>query len=278
MLTAEELYHRLVNGIGRFVKETGKDGAIVGISGGIDSAVVTCLAIDALGKEKVHGLLMPGPLSTVHSLTDGIAICEANEIEHRVVPIDSVYSKILRELSPIFEHSHHNVREEEKIQTRIRAIFLMYHAGNKNVVALNTTNKSELAMNYGTLYGDLAGDLMVIGDIFKTRVYELAGFINRDTERIPWHTIRKEPSVDPEPEQSGSCTIPPFPVLDSILEDLIELGRSAEEVIGKGANPECVRIITERIRHMEHKVPQCPPVLAVSERPLFQQDKCLYFT
>ena len=96
MLSTLELYHRLVNGIGRFTKETGKDGAIVGISGGIDSAVVTCLAIDALGKEKVHGLLMPGPLSTVHSLTDGIAICEANEIEHKVIPIDSVYSKILK--------------------------------------------------------------------------------------------------------------------------------------------------------------------------------------
>lgn len=278
MLSTLELYHRLVNGIGRFAKETGKDGAIVGISGGIDSAVVTCLAIDALGKEKVHGLLMPGPLSTVHSLTDGIAICETNEIEHKVIPIDSVYSKILRELSPLFEHSHHNAAEEEKIQSRIRAIFLMYYAGQKNVIALNTINKSELAMDYGTIYGDLAGDLMVIGDIFKSRVYELAGFINRDIERIPWHTIRKEPSADLAPEQTGSYTIPPFPVLDPILEDLIEHGRSAEEVIGTGANPESIRIVTERISYMEYAVLQCPPVLAVSERPLLPQHKCLYFT
>ncbi|NLN71159.1 MAG: NAD(+) synthase, partial [Chloroflexi bacterium] len=166
MKSAGQLYDVLIEGISRFFKEAGKKKAVLGLSGGLDSAVVACLAQDALGKNNVHSLLMPGPYSTIHSITDALKSCSLNELSHHIVPIDAIYHKALRELSSVMEHTNFDVTEEN-VQARLRAVFLMAYANKHNTLLLCTSNKSELAMGYGTLYGDLAGALMVLGDVYK---------------------------------------------------------------------------------------------------------------
>ncbi|HHV02422.1 MAG: NAD(+) synthase [Bacteroidales bacterium] len=276
MKTSSEIYEILTGGIRQYFRETGKKTAVLGISGGIDSAVVACLAQDALGKENVHGLLMPGPYSTVHSLTDALKLCTLNEISYHIIPIDSIFHKFLRELSPVFEHAPHDVTEEN-IQARIRAVLLMAYANKKDSLVLNTSNKSELAMGYGTLYGDLAGAMMVLGDVYKTDIYDLAEFLNNKIERIPEHTIVKEPSAELHIDQKDSDSMPEYCVLDPILHALIEEERSATDLAVPGASPDIVAGIANRVKLASFKVHQVPPVLAVTDHPLIPENKCLRY-
>lgn len=273
-MKTEEIHKCLVNGISRYFKEAGIQKAVVGLSGGIDSALVATLAIDALGVENVHALLMPGPFSTIHSLTDAIKLCELQSLSHHIIPIDGIFNKFLRELAPAFEHAPQDVTEEN-IQARIRSTLLMAYANKKKALVLNTSNKSELAMGYGTLYGDLAGALMVIADIYKTQVYELAEYLNANGERIPKHTIEKEPSAELHTNQKDSDSLPPYPVLDPILYALVEEGRTAEELIKAGHSEKEMEIVLSKMSKNKFKGFQCPPLLQVTDKPLLHSNKCI---
>jgi len=276
MKTSEEIYNILTHGIMQFFHEAGKEKAVLGLSGGIDSAVVACLAQDALGKENVHGLMMPGPYSTVHSLTDALKLCTLSEIAYNIIPIDPIFHKFVRELAPVFDHAPHDVTEEN-IQARIRAVLLMAYSNKKGHLVLNTSNKSELAMGYGTLYGDLVGALMVIGDIYKTDVYDLAAYLNRDGERIPAHTINKEPSAELHIDQKDSDTMPEYDELDPILYGLIEEGRSANDTTLGGGGTEKAAWVARKVKQSAFKGHQLPPLLAVTDHPLLPEYKCLRY-
>ncbi len=273
-MTTEKIYQCLIDGLRRFFSEAGCRKAVIGLSGGIDSALVACLAIDALGVDNVHALLMPGPFSTVHSLTDAIKLCEIQSLSYHIVPIDGIYNKFQRELAPVFEHAPHDVTEEN-LQARIRSTLLMAYANKKNALVLNTSNKSELAMGYGTLYGDLAGALMVIADIYKTEVYELSSLINTPAERIPLHTIEKEPSAELHANQKDRDSLPPYPILDPILRALIEEGRTPRELIKAGNPPDCIESACTKMNRNKFKGLQCPPLLQVTDKPLLPENKCI---
>ena len=269
---AEHNYHTLVNGIRTFFKHAGKARAVLGLSGGIDSAVVLCIAIDALGKECVHGLMLPSPFSTVHSVTDAVKIAEQADIRYDIVSIDAIYHKFIKELAPLLGHSQPDITEEN-IQARIRAALLMAYANKKDCLLLNTTNKSELAMGYGTLYGDLAGALMALADVYKTDVYDLAIFINSEAPRIPISILRKEPSAELRIDQKDSDSLPPYPVLDPVLYALIEEGKHPQDIISKGAPKDVVEQAVDAMRSYAFKYLQLPPLIKVSEHPLLPQEK-----
>jgi len=268
----EQIYHLLVTGIKRFFEDAGKERAVLGLSGGIDSAVVLCLCADALGKEHVHGLMMPSPFSTVHSVTDAVKLAEQVDVSYHIVPIDSIYHKCLKELTPAFGHAPSGITDEN-LQARIRGMLLMGYANQKDFLLLNTTNKSELAMGYGTLYGDLAGALMVLADVYKTEIYELATFLNSEAPRIPVSIIHKEPSAELRINQKDSDSLPPYSVLDPILYALIEEGKSPEEVIAKGAPKEVVEQILSAMHRYTFKYLQLPPLIKVTEHPLLSNEK-----
>jgi len=271
--SAEQLYHTLVAGIRRFFQDARFNHAVLGLSGGIDSAVVLCLAVDAMGKERVHTLMMPSPFSTVHSVTDAVKLAEQEEVSYHVIPIDSIYHKFVKELAPAFGHSHSGITEEN-IQARIRATLLMAYANKKGCLLLNTTNKSELAMGYGTLYGDLAGALMVLADVYKTQVYDVATFLNNETQRIPISIMSKEPSAELRIDQKDSDSLPPYSILDPILCALIEEGETPESIIAKGAAQEVVTQIAKTMNCNTFKFLQLPPLIQLSERPLLPKEKC----
>ena len=270
--SAEQHYHTLVGGIRRFFEDARKERAVLGLSGGIDSAVVLCLAVDALGKERVHGLMLPSPFSTVHSVTDAVKLAEQEDISYHIIPIDSIYNKFLKELAPAFGHSHHDVTEEN-IQARIRGTLLMAYANKKDCLLLNTTNKSELAMGYGTLYGDLAGALMVLADLYKTQLYDLAQFLNSETPRIPVSIMHKEPSAELRIDQKDSDTLPPYTILDPILFALIEEGQDARTVISKGADKVVVEQVVSTLSYNSFKHLQLAPFIRLSEHPLLPKEK-----
>ena len=269
---AEHHYQTLVKGISLFFESAGKKCAVLGLSGGIDSAVVLCLAVDALGRENVHLLMMPSPFSTVHSVTDAVKMAEQEEVSYHIIPIDSIYHKFLKELSPAFGHSHPDVCEEN-IQARIRATLLMAYSNKKGHLLLNTTNKSELAMGYGTLYGDLSGALMVLADLYKTQIYDLASFLNSDSPRIPVQILSKEPSAELRIDQKDSDSLPPYPVLDRVLFALIEEGETPESIVSKGVSKDVVTQIIKAMNGNAFKYLQIPPLIQLSSHPLLSKEK-----
>ena len=269
---SETHYTRLVSGIRSYFASAGKSRAVLGLSGGIDSALVLCLAVDALGKEHVHTLMLPSPFSTVHSVTDAVKLAEQVGVSYHILPIDSIYNKFIKELAPVFEHLPMDTTEEN-IQARIRGTLLMAYANKKDCLLLNTTNKSELAMGYGTLYGDLAGALMVLADLYKTEVYELSYYMNAQEYRIPEAILQKEPSAELRPNQKDSDSLPPYDILDPLLYALIEEGRDAETLLKNGAPPEILRQIMQTKARSAFKALQLPPLIRVSERPLLPQEK-----
>jgi len=270
--SSEHICQTLISGIKKFFDSAGVDRAVLGLSGGIDSAVALCLAVDALGKEHVHGLMMPSPFSTVHSVTDAVKLAEQVNVNYDIVPIDAIYHKYIKELSPLFGNAQPDVTEEN-IQARIRGTLLMAYTNKKGCLLLNNTNKSELAMGYGTLYGDLAGALMVLADVYKTEVYELASFINSETRRIPISIIKKEPSAELHNAQKDSDTLPPYPILDPVLFALIEESQSPESLIAKGAPQEVVAQAVHALQSSAFKRLQLPPLIKISDHPLLPQDK-----
>ncbi|QNL50021.1 NAD+ synthase [Olivibacter sp. SDN3] len=259
------IHQALVLGIKDFFGKSGFQKAILGLSGGIDSAVVAALACEALGAENVMAVLMPSIYSTDHSIKDAIDLVKNTGCLHEVIPIGDAVSSFERTMAPAFKGKAPDITEEN-IQARVRAIVLMAMSNKHGYILLNTSNKSEAAVGYGTLYGDMAGALGVIGDVFKTKVYELARYINRSQEIIPENTIVKAPSAELRPDQKDADSLPDYAVLDEILYQYIELERSVQDIINRGFADELVKRIVQMVVRAEFKRFQSPPILRVTRK------------
>jgi NAD+ synthase (glutamine-hydrolysing) len=260
------LVHKaLVTGIRDYFIKTGFKKCIIGLSGGIDSAVCICLAREALGHENVKALLMPSRYSSQNSVNDSIALADKIKARYEILSIEKPFSAYLELLAPFFKDRKSDVTEEN-IQARIRAILLMAFANKFGYILLNTSNKSEAAVGYGTLYGDMAGGLSVIGDVYKTDVYKLARYINRDNEIIPERIIMKQPSAELKPDQLDTDSLPEYRILDSILYQYIELQKPADEIELEGFDRSVVDKVLRLINYNEYKRYQAPPVLRISSK------------
>ncbi|TVQ44567.1 MAG: NAD+ synthase [Saprospirales bacterium] len=262
---AELIYKGLILGLKDFFKKSGFSKAILGLSGGIDSAVTAALVCDALGAENVHGLLLPSPFSSKHSIEDALQLAENLGMTCETIAIEPMYETFIDQLENSFGKTAFDTTEEN-IQSRIRGILLMAYSNKKGYILLNTTNKSEMAVGYGTLYGDLAGGLSVLADVYKTEVYELAAFINKDTERIPVNSILKPPSAELKPDQRDSDSLPDYDILDRILFLFIERRKGNQEIIAEGFEPETVNRVLSLVNNSEFKRYQTAPVLRVSPK------------
>ncbi len=259
------IHDAIILGIKDYFGKLGFKKAILGLSGGIDSAVTAALATRALGKENVRVILMPSQFSSDHSVNDARTLAENMGISYDIIAIKNVYDAFLKELSPIFKDLPFNVTEEN-IQARIRGTLLMAESNKFGHILLNTTNKSEMAVGYGTLYGDLAGGLSVIADVYKTDVYKLARYINKDGEIIPENSITKPPSAELRPDQKDSDSLPDYDILDEILFQYIENLQGPQEIIAKGFDPKLVARILRLVNINEFKRYQTAPVLRVSTK------------
>ncbi|MCB0655711.1 MAG: NAD+ synthase [Saprospiraceae bacterium] len=259
------IHDALVMGIGDYFRKLGFKKAILGLSGGIDSALSTVLAVRALGAENVRVLLMPSPFSSQHSVEDARALAENLGIQYDIIPIGNIYQSYLDVLQPYFGDLPFNVTEEN-LQARNRGMLLMAFSNKFGHILLNTTNKSEMAVGYGTLYGDLCGGLSVIGDVYKTEVFDLCRWINAEDEIIPWNTIRKPPSAELRPNQKDSDSLPEYDVLDPILYQYIEKRQGPQEIIAQGYDNATVLRILRLVNINEFKRHQTAPVLRVSAK------------
>ena len=258
------IYNAAVLGLRDYFHKNGYKKACVGLSGGIDSAVVTCIAVEALGKENVKVLMMPSQFSTDHSVKDAAALAERLGVEYSVLPISEAYTSIVNTLIPAIG-GHAFDATEENIQARIRTIMLMALQNKKGYIVLNSSNKSENALGMCTLYGDTAGAFSVTGDLYKTEMYDLARHINKlKGDVIPENILEKEPSSELHPGQKDSDILPPYNVVDAILQRMIEQGQHREEIINAGFNAEDVEKIHYMVMHAEKKRHQYPPVLRLS--------------
>lgn len=266
-LTAEENIHEihdaLILGIRDYFGKMGFTKAILGSSGGIDSAVVLALACEALGAANVRAILMPSQYSTGHSVSDAEQLSKNLGNPYDIVPIKNIYESFLSELAPIFGDLPFSLAEEN-IQSRTRGNLLMAIANKFGYILLNTSNKSELATGYGTLYGDMAGGLSVLGDVYKLQVYALARFINRKGEIIPAHILTKAPSAELRPNQKDSDSLPEYEVLDKVLYQYIERRQGPAEIIAMGVEPALVQRILKLVNTNEYKRNQFCPIIRVS--------------
>ena len=259
----EEIYHALALGIRDYFEKMGFTKAILGSSGGIDSAVTQVLAVAALGKENVRAILMPSQYSTSHSVDDAELLTKNLGNPYDIVPIKNIYDAFLKELRPIFQSLPFSIAEEN-IQSRTRGNLLMAIANKFGYILLNTSNKSELATGYGTLYGDMAGGLGVLGDVYKMQVFALAKFINKNSEIIPENIITKLPSAELRPNQRDSDSLPEYDTLDRVLYEYIELRNGPNEIIAKGYDPALVARILKMVNTNEYKRNQFCPIIRIS--------------
>ena len=251
-------------GLRDFFLKNGYRKASIGLSGGIDSAVVACLAADALGRENVRALLMPSQFSSDHSVEDAKALAENLGIEYNVIPITEIYKSVVDTLKPVIGGREFD-STEENIQTRIRTILLMAVQNKTDYVLLNSSNKSENALGLCTLYGDTAGAFSPTGDLYKSEMYDVARYINRTFGNpIPENILDKEPSSELHPNQKDSDMLPPYEVVDAILYRMIEEGQHREEIVNAGFDSEVVEKIHSMIMRNEKKRYQFPPVLRLS--------------
>ncbi len=262
----EEIYRALLLGTRDYVHKCGFEKVIVGLSGGIDSSLVATIGADALGPKNVTGVSMPGPYSSPGSIRDATALAQNLGIDFRVIAITPIFESYLAALDPVFENCPRDVTEEN-IQARIRGNILMALSNKFGALVLSTGNKSELAVGYCTLYGDMAGGLAVIADVPKTTVYELAGYVNRAGARIPQASVEKAPSAELRPNQTDQDTLPPYDVLDTILKAYIEENLCAQDIIEKhGLEPALVRETIRRVKGAEYKRQQAAPTLKVTAK------------
>jgi len=259
------IHNALVMGIADYFKKMNFSKATLGLSGGVDSALVLALAATALGKENVIPVMMPSPFSSDHSLSDSIKICKNLGITPLKIEISSIFEQFIHETTPAFQGKPFNVAEEN-IQARIRGTLLMAISNKHGYILLNTSNKSELAVGYGTLYGDMAGGLSVIGDVYKTEVYELCRYINRNGEIIPENILTKAPSAELRPGQKDSDSLPDYDLLDSVLFQYIECRKGPDEIIGQGYDDSLVQRILKMVNTNEYKRFQFAPILRVSPK------------
>jgi NAD+ synthase (glutamine-hydrolysing) len=259
-------YEALVTGTADYVRKCGFKKVLIGLSGGIDSAVVASIAVDALGAENVLGVSMPGPFSSAGSKNDAATLAKNLGIEFITLPISNVFEEYKRTLAPAFGNRPADVTEEN-IQARIRGNYLMALSNKFGSMVLSTGNKSELAVGYCTLYGDMAGGLAVISDVPKLMVYELANWINRERELIPPSTIEKEPSAELRPNQKDADSLPPYDVLDRILKAYIEDLHSPQEIADHYEfDIKMVRDIALLVDRTEYKRKQAAPGLKITSR------------
>ncbi|MGZ8558546.1 MAG: NAD+ synthase [Chitinophagaceae bacterium] len=259
----DEIYQVLVLGIRDYFKKMGFAKAILGSSGGIDSAVTQALAVEALGNENVRAILMPSDYSSSHSVSDAELLSKNLGNPYDIVPIKNIYNSFLTELKPIFGDLPFSVAEEN-IQSRTRGNLLMAIANKFGYILLNTSNKSELATGYGTLYGDMAGGLSVLGDVYKMQVFALARYINRKKGFIPSNILTKPPSAELRPNQKDSDSLPEYDKLDRILYEYIELRNGPREIVAKGYDPALVTRILKLVNTNEYKRNQFCPIIRVS--------------
>lgn len=261
----QNIHDALVLGIKDYFKKLGFTKATLGLSGGIDSAVTAVLAERALGKENVHGILMPSQYSSDHSINDAKQLAENLGIKYDVIAIKDMYDSFEKQLHPFFKETKPDVTEEN-IQARIRGVLLMALSNKFKYVLLNTSNKSEMAVGYGTLYGDMCGGISVLGDVYKTQVYELAKFINKDEEVIPINSISKPPSAELRPGQKDSDSLPEYDLLDQLLFQYIELRMGPKELVNKGFDEALVARVLRLVNINEYKRAQTPPILRISDK------------
>jgi len=259
------IHKALITGLHDYFIKTGLKSSIIGLSGGIDSAICLCLAVEALGNENVRVLLMPSRYSSDHSMRDALTLARILNVQYDIVNIEKPFIAFEEDLEPVFRGMNTDVTEEN-IQARIRAILLMAVSNKFGCIVLNTSNKSEAAVGYGTLYGDMAGGLSVIGDVYKTDVYRLAEYINRERKIIPENIIRKLPSAELRPDQFDTDSLPDYKILDSILYQYIELQKPAGRIIKEGADSGTVLKVIRMIDFNEYKRYQAPPVLRISSK------------
>lgn len=259
------IHKALVTGIRDYFNKGGIKKAVVGLSGGIDSAVVLALAAEALGRENTLAVLMPSCYSSSHSVSDALAMVQKEGIQHHIVEIEKARTAFTGMLDPFFKDLPSDITEEN-LQARIRALILMAFSNKFGHMVLNTSNKSEAATGYGTLYGDMCGGISVIGDVYKTEVYKLALQINEYNEIIPVNIINKPPSAELKPGQFDTDSLPPYDILDPILFRYIEMGRPAEKIISEGFDAATVNKVLRLVRNSEYKRRQAPPSLRVSSK------------
>jgi NAD+ synthetase len=263
--TEAEALAALELGLRDYVRKCGFDRVLLGLSGGIDSALTAAIAARALGPDKVLGVAMPTRFSSEGSVIDAEALAANLGIEFRIVTIDTIFQSYLDELAPAFEGFEEDVTEEN-IQARIRAAVLMALANKYGRLLLATGNKSELAVGYCTLYGDMAGGVAVLADVPKTLVYRLARYLNSDGEVIPESTLTKPPSAELRHDQLDQDSLPPYEVLDRIVEAWVEEHRSVEEIITEGLDADAVRQVARLITSNEYKRRQAAPGIKITAK------------
>ncbi|MBN8687063.1 MAG: NAD+ synthase [Chitinophagales bacterium] len=264
-LCIPEIYQAIITGIRDYFTKMGFTKAILGSSGGIDSAVTLALACEALGKEQVRAILMPSQYSTGHSVSDAEQLSRTLGNPYDIVPIKNIYDAFLSELKPLFGDLPFSLAEEN-IQSRSRGNLLMAIANKFGYILLNTSNKSELATGYGTLYGDMAGGIGVLGDCYKMQVYALARYINRDKEIIPENIITKAPSAELRPGQKDADSLPDYAILDRILYQYIERRQGPKEIKAMGFDPALVDRVLRMVNINEYKRNQFCPIIRVSPK------------
>jgi NAD+ synthase (glutamine-hydrolysing) len=260
----EKIYQATIIGIRDYFAKNHINKAVIGLSGGIDSAVVVVLAVKALGKDNVIGILMPSEFSTEHSITDAEQSAINLGIKYYTIPIKDIFQSSLNALKPIFEGTKPGTAEEN-LQARARCLVVMGVANKIGAAMMNTSNKSESAVGYGTLYGDDSGAIGAIGDLFKTEVYKLANYINKEEEIIPKNSIIKAPSAELHYDQKDSDSLPEYDVLDRILKEYIENHLTKEEIINKGFEKQVVEKVLTLINRNEWKRHQEAPALRLSK-------------
>lgn len=260
-----QIHDALVLGIKDYFQKSGFTKAILGLSGGIDSALVCALAAEALGPENVMAVLMPSEYSSDHSIQDALDLIKNLGCKHEVIPIREATIAFQSMMKPVFKDLPFSIAEEN-IQARSRAIVVMAMSNKFGYILLNTSNKSECAVGYGTLYGDMAGAIGVLGDVYKTQVYKLATYINREHDIIPQNSIIKPPSAELRPGQKDSDSLPEYDILDAILFQYIELKQSSLSIIKMGFDEALVKKVLKMVNAAEFKRNQAPPILRVSPK------------
>jgi NAD+ synthase (glutamine-hydrolysing) len=263
--TTQLIHDALIMGIQDYFRKMNLKKAIFGLSGGIDSGVVAALAARALGADNVRCLLMPSQYSSDHSVNDARQLAEKLGIQYDIVPIESVFEAYMGILKPHFFGLPSNITEEN-VQARIRGMMVMAFSNKFGSILLNTSNKSEMAVGYGTLYGGMCGGLAVLGDVYKTQVYELAKYINKDGEVIPLSTLTKPPSAELRPNQKDSDSLPEYDILDKVLYQYIEKRQGPKELIAMGFDEKLVARILRLVNINEFKREQTAPVIRVSSK------------